>query len=202
MLLYPAECIMDTENCTPMNGAMTAWVYESDERRLSESNIYAIIEGYTNSYKTTDGVLGMSYIGTRPDLSEAAAPFIEKATKDDERDHGQHDDLATSSGAMGPGAIAGIAVASIVALIAILALVAKKSRDMKNAKVNARSARSIVDEAMFMSDDDDELKEVNDDASKSSADTEDHTYDGTLPSSATFESEGEPDDEAGFEVKL
>merc|ERR1712071_265107 len=105
-----------------------------------------------------------------------------------------------SSSSMGPGAIAGIAVSSLVALLAILALVAKKRRNRKNAEVNEKS-RNIVDDALFMSDDDEDLKEVNDDASKSSADTEDYTYDGTLPSSGTFESEGEPDDEAGFEVR-
>ena len=182
---------------------MTAWVSASDNRRLSQTDIYTAIEKYSNNYATTDGeVLAVSYIGTRPNVPEANVPFIDKATKDD----GYRDDLAPNSNSsmMSPGAIAGIAVVSVLALLAVLAMVAKNRRDRKSAEKREKS-NIVVDDnnALFMIDDDEEeLKEVKDDISKASDATEDYSFDNTLPLSNTFESEGGPSEEVGFEVKF
>lgn len=199
------ECVVNVDsiespNCTPINGYMTAWVSETVRRRLSESDIYSVIENYSNTY-ATDTVLAVSYIGTR-DVPEAQAPIIDKAIQDD----GNTEDLVLSSSTMAPGTIAGIAVASVVALLAILALVVKKRRDRKNAEKIATS-RNIVNDALFMIDEDEELKVVNDEASNTgSVNTEDYTYDETIAPSGTFESGGpsecDPSDEAGFEVSV
>mmetsp|Transcript_20405 Transcript_20405/g.33305 ORF Transcript_20405/g.33305 Transcript_20405/m.33305 type:complete len:376 (+) Transcript_20405:63-1190(+) len=200
------ECEVDVDSiesskCTPINGYMTAWVSVSDNRRLSQSDIYTAIEKYSNTYATNGEVLAVSYIGTRPDVLEANVPFIDKATKDD----GYRDDLAPNSNtsSMSPGAIAGIAVASVLALLAVLAMVAKNRRGKKSAEKKEKSI-IVDDNALFMIDDGDEeeLKEVKDDISKASDATEDYSYDNTLPPSNTFQSEGEPCDEVGFEVKI
>mmetsp|Transcript_25787 Transcript_25787/g.54519 ORF Transcript_25787/g.54519 Transcript_25787/m.54519 type:complete len:384 (+) Transcript_25787:228-1379(+) len=196
------ECEMDTDSidatkCIPMNGYMTAWVSKTDDRRLAQSNIYAVIENYSKNY-SANGVLGISYIGTRPDVPP---PFIDKATKDD----GNRDDLASNPTKMSPGAIAGIVIGSLIVLIAILALIArmKKRRDRKEAEVREKT---VVDQALFMIDEDDyydeDMKEGKDDESECSITTEEHTHDDTIPSCNTFESEGEPSGEGGIEVKM
>ena len=184
--------------CSPMNGFMTAWVSEPDDgRRLSEADLYAVIEKYTMAYNTEGSVLAISYIGTRPDgISTAEAPFIDKAIKDD----GQRDDLASGSTSMSPGAIAGITVGSLLALLAVLAMVAKKRKDKRN-KERQEMSRNIVDEALFMSDDEDEaMKVVKDDVA--SVHTEDYTYVTETGTFASREEAEEHTDEAGFEVKL
>lgn len=186
-IISTAECNLgdtsiESSDCTPMNGFMTAWVAKSDERRLSETEIYNVIETYSNSYANDEkGVLSVSYIGIRE-------PAIDKAT--------------APSSTLGPGAAAGISIAGIV-LLSILALIAKKRRDRnKSVEEVERSSSSVVNDALFMIDDEEEMKEVPDDASKSSACTEDHTtFDGSLMQSATFESEDQSHSE-GFEVKL
>lgn len=180
---------IESSSCTPINGFMTAWVSKADRRRLSQTEIYDVIEEFSNTY-TNDEVLAVSYIGTR-----RGAPVIDKAIKDD----GYRNDLASASPtAMAPGAIAGIAIASVLALFAVLALIAKKRKDRKNAA--EANQMSIVDDALFMSDDQDDydLKNINDDTSRSSVNTEDHTYDESISPSAT----GEASADDGLEVVL
>lgn len=189
------ECIVDVQAiepsvCTPMIGMMTAWVSESGRRRLysAESEIYTSIEEYSTTYNDVEeGILAVSYIGTRPGV-----PFIGKAKTDD----GKRDDLASGSSAITPGAIAGITVASVLAVLAVMALIAKKRKGGKNEA--EKSEVSVVDDALFMSDDEEEMKEVRDDISNMSSDTEDYTHEETLAPSATFESEH--DNGQGFEV--
>mmetsp|Transcript_31076 Transcript_31076/g.57595 ORF Transcript_31076/g.57595 Transcript_31076/m.57595 type:complete len:339 (+) Transcript_31076:222-1238(+) len=207
------ECEVDVDSiesskCTPMNGYMTAWVSETDNRRLSESDIYTAIETYTNNYAIAEGgVLAISYIGTRPaatldaDESIAAVPFISSATRED----GTRDDLASTNPKMSPGAIAGIVIASsvVVALLTMVALIiVKKRRTMEDTEEREMSNDSNADNSLVMIDDDDEeqLSQFKEDMSKAAFhddgdddgdddDTQDHSCDGTLPLDNTFESE-------------
>jgi len=207
------ECVsnvdsIESSSCTPINGYMTAWVSNSEEvrRRLSQRDIYSIIEKYSDSYTNSDGVLAVSYIGTRPeeDASKGAVLIVSSSTKND----GNPKDLAASSNTMSPGVIAGVSVASIFALLAILAMVIKNHRNRRDADDEALSLE-IVNDALFMENDDDEfLKVVNDDSASStgSDDTEDYAYAETIAPSGTFESvdpsECGPSDEVGFEVSV
>ena len=167
------ECVVSvdsietsTSKCTPMKGYMTVWVSEMDKRRLSENDIYTVIDNYSTSY-ATDDVLVISYIGTRPELE------LSEQAMEDTGD-------VTSTEPLGSGAIAGIVLASLFAIIAALALVtqAKKRRDNQK---KTEAEKRVVDDAFFMNDDDVEVqvsqvKQVRDDASIV---TEDHTFDDT-----------------------
>lgn len=191
-----------SSNCTPFNGKMTAWVsnslirrrnLSSKPRHLSETDLYDAIEEYSNSYTNEDGVLAISYIGNRLDDTEV---LIQTSIL--------HNNTSNSR-TLSNGGIAGIAVVSLLALLGMLALVAKKRREKKNAE--KMEARNIVNNALFMIDDEiEEVKmvPVRDDASVA---TEDYTYDNTVGADSSFESGGSSNDEsfvseAGFEVKL
>jgi len=208
---FLAECTVDVDdltstssNCTPINGKMTAWVSNtlirrrsltSKPRHLSETDLYDAIEEYSNSYTNDEGVLAISYIGDRLDDTDA---LIQTSVLLDN---------TSNSRTLSNGGIAGIAVVSLLALLGMLALVAKKRRERKNAK--KMEARNIVNDALFMIDDEiEEVKiaspSVRDDASIA---TEDYTYDNTVGADSSFESGGSSNDdsfvsEAGFEVKL
>ena len=204
-----AECMVEVDNltdsssnCTPMNGKMTAWISNSLIRRrglvtrhLSEADLYDSIEEYSNSYTTDEGVLAISYIGNRLDDVDA---LIQTSVLLDN---------TSNPRTLSNGGIAGIAVVSLLALLGMLALVAKKRRERKNTE--KMEARNIVNDALFMIDDEiEEVKMVSpsarDDASVA---TEDYTYDNTVGADSSFESGGSSNDdsfvsEAGFEVKL
>lgn len=207
------ECIVDVDsimltNCTPMKGYMTAWVYGTDRRSLSTSNIYNVIEAYTNNYSNNEGVLAVNYIGDR---SEAFVPVISQALQDD----GQRDDLVSSSTVMAPGSIAGLSVVSVLALLtflgAVMANKRKERRDAENEEEAAVSCddSSVNDSSLVMIEEDDEeiMKDgdVSDDTSKfsdaSDDSTEVHTVAESFAPSATFESE-DPRDDTGFEVTI
>jgi len=205
---FLAECTVDVDdltssssNCTPINGKMTAWISNTLIRRrslvtrhLSETDLYDAIEEYSNSYSSDDGVLAISYIGDRLDDADQ---LIQTSVLLDN---------TSNSRTLSNGGIAGIAVVSLLALFGI-ALVAKKRREKKNAE--KREARNIVNDALFMIDDEiEEVKmvspSVRDDTSVA---TEDYTYDNTVGEDSSFESGGSSNDEsfvseAGFEVKL
>jgi len=180
---------------------MTAWISNTLIRRrslvtrhLSETDLYDAIEEYSNSYSSDDGVLAISYIGDRLDDADQ---LIQTSVLLDN---------TSNSRTLSNGGIAGIAVVSLLALFGI-ALVAKKRREKKNAE--KREARNIVNDALFMIDDEiEEVKmvspSVRDDTSVA---TEDYTYDNTVGEDSSFESGGSSNDEsfvseAGFEVKL
>lgn len=130
---------IEKSKCNPMNGYMTAWVSDSDNRHLSEADIYTAIENYSNNYATDGEVLAVSYIGTRhPD---------------------GHIINCTTSNSLTYAEIAGIVFISVgaLALISVLALNAKKRRDRKNA---VKRQLSIVTKALFMIDDDEEVFEA------------------------------------------
>ena len=178
--LLTAECMDEaltaSSSCTPMNGKMTAWISKSSvlsESSVTESDIYSTIEEYSNSYTNYGGVLAISYIGT-PETEIVK----QEAIKND-----VSEGATLSSHSMPPAAIVGIAFALAFALLTILALVAKKKRKEKITEKNR--ARNIVNNALFMIDDDDnvvvEMSSTKDDTSVV---TEDYTYDG------------------GFEIKL
>ena len=181
---------------------MTAWVSNSlirrrslasEPRHLSETDLYDAIEEYSSSYTNEDGVLAISYIGDRLDETDA---LVQTSVL--------HNNTPNSR-TLSNGGIAGIAVVSLLALLGMLALVAKKRREKKNTE--KMEARNIVNDALFMIDDEiEEVKNVpvRDDASVA---TEDYTYDNTVGADSSFESGGSSNDdsfvsEAGFEVKL
>lgn len=184
-----------------MNGKMTAWVSNSlirrrtltsEPRHISETDLYDSIEEYSNSYTNDDGVLAIHYIGDRLDETEV---LIQTSVL--------HDNTSNSR-TLSNGGIAGIAVVSFLAMFGVLALVAKKRREKKNTE--KKEARNIVNDALFMIDDEiEEVKNVpvRDDASVA---TEDYTYDNTVGADSSFESGGSSNEsfvsEAGFEVKL
>ena len=191
-----------SSNCTPMNGKMTAWISNSLIRRrsltskprhLSETDLYDAIKQYSNSYTNEEGVLAITYIGDQLDETDA---LIQTSVLLDN---------TSNSRTLSNGGIAGIAVVSLLALLGMLALIAKKRRERKNTE--KREARNIVNDALFMIDDEiEEVKTtpVRDDASVA---TEDYTYDNTVGADSSFESGGSSNDEsfvseAGFEVKL
>lgn len=196
IICYPAcnDTTDSTGDCTAINGYMTAWVSTSSGRRhLSESDVYNAIEEFTNSYSNNAaGIRSVNYVGTR----QANAPVIDKAISNG----GEQADLVPASSGIGAGAAAGIGIA-VIALLAILALITarivKKRRDMKREAAEAREM-SIVDNALFMIDEEEDMKEIRDDVS--AAETEDYTLDGSIVQSRTFDSEAPSED--GFEVQL
>ena len=203
-----AECTVETDltgssgNCTPYKGMMTAWVTKPLIRRhLSgeSEKLYTSIENFSNSYTNYGGVLAIKYIGTRDD------DVVQETEAMKFMDEGERDASSSSSSSMPPGVIVGIAFA-VVALLAILALVAKKYRNKKVA-TEKREAKNIVNDALFMIDDDGndayDMKAVNDRDVISVA-TEDYTYDDTVAGSGTIDSNPSADEpqEAGFEVNL
>ena len=197
IICYPAceDTTDSTGDCTAINGYMTAWVSTSSGRRhLSESEVYNAIEQFSNSYSNNAaGIRSVNYVGTR----QANAPVIDKAISNG----GEQEDLVPASSGIGAGAAAGIGIA-VVALLFILALitarVVKKRSEMKREAAEAREM-SIVDNALFMIDEEEDMKEIRDDVSV--AETEDYTHDGTIAQSRTFDSEAPSEDE-GYEVQL
>ncbi|KAL7552552.1 hypothetical protein ACHAWF_015783 [Thalassiosira exigua] len=182
-----------SSTCTPINGYMTAWETQTSNRRLFESDIYSLIENFSQNY-TSDEVLAISYVGNRA----ASMPFIDKAVVND----GYHDDLAPASSKLTPGAVAGIVIASIVGMLAlavVLLKVVKRRRERQNA--NKDNAKAGGGNTLYANDDEEEMKEVKDDSSLS-VETEEYTKEEAgLTPCATFESE-DPSDNPGFEVKL
>jgi hypothetical protein len=182
----------ESSTCAPMIGIMTAWVEKTTGAGLVKSDIYKIIEKYISVYATDEGVLSMTYIGTRPEviLSDAELAFLNEPT------------------AMEPGALAGIAVASVLALLATLALIAMKR--IYKPKKSKKISSSPTNGALVMGGDDDKdndvLEIVFDDDSTNSAHTECCTVAETVGSSGKQESfgsspcGGEPLKDEGYEL--
>jgi len=175
-----------------MIGFMTAWVDKTSGAGLAKRNIYTAIEKYSKSYVTDEGVLAVSYIGTRPAMIVSSAEL----------------DFLNESSA--PGALAGIAVASVLALLAAIALVRTKCRYRNKAVKRSEKLDGSTNNAPVVGggydDDDGALVMVMDDDSTISVTTECCTVDETIGSSVKNPSDGSsrgddgaPEDE-GFEL--
>jgi hypothetical protein len=184
----------ESSTCTPMIGFMTAWVDKTSGAGLAKRDIYTAIGKYSKSYVTDEGVLAVSYIGTRPAMivSNAELDFLKEST------------------AMAPGALAGIAVASVLALLAAVALVGRncryRNKDMKRSeKLNGSTNNALVVGGDY-DEDDGVLVMVMDDDSTISINTECCTVDETIgssvenaPGGSSRGDDGPPKDE-GFEL--
>lgn len=185
----------ESSSCVPMIGFMTAWVDKTAATRLVTSDIYTLIENYTKDYSTNEGVISISYIGTRPGMmvSHAELAFLNERT------------------AMAPGALIGISVASVLALLSVFVLVVLKCRyDNMNVKKSG-NIRSSTKNALVMGEDDDKkdkdvLEDVVDDDSEYSVTTECCAVDETIgssvkksPGNAAQGEDGPPEGE-GFEL--
>jgi hypothetical protein len=183
----------ESSTCTPMIGFMTVWVDKTSGGGFVRSDAYTLIENYSKDYSTNEGVLSVSYIGTRPEvvMSDAELAFLNEGS------------------AMAPGALAGIVVASVLSLLTVFALVAMKRR-YKNIKMNrSEKISSSTNNVLVVGDDDDDndvLEIVIDDDSTYSVKTECCTVDETIVSSdeklpiETSQGEGGPSEGEGIEL--
>ncbi len=175
----------ESSTCTPMIGFMTAWVDKTSGGGFVKSDINTIIENYSKDYSTKEGVLSVSYIGTRPEvvMSDAELAFLNEGS------------------AMAPGALAGV-VASVLSLLTVFALVAMKRR-YKNMNVNrSEKLSSSTNNALVVGSDDEDndvFEIVISDDSIYSANTECCTVGETKLPTKSSQDEGGPSEGEGIE---